>query len=454
MDVEGRIEARKKNLLAYINQLKDLSGKPPAEEDLYAAGFSEAELEKIGWFKAPTPVRVLDAGSKLEPYEPTRRDNLRTNVAAGLNSLGVDKNLSAHLTKSIAGERNPTDGGMGMGLADFTPLGVLFGVEEGVDSAKQGYNSGDITKTALGVGEAAINVASAIPGAKLAAKSVKRASEVFADAHDPTVLRTFFGPTSKKADLSALEYAKLLTENGRHTEEEIWQWTGWWNGPNGWRFEVDDSRMEIPEDAHFGTTHGFTSHLIEHPEFFDSLRPEASAVDFEGQVGRAFSVENGITTLGEREAWGGTRGSFSQGVSKFDSPKIVAKGDNPEDQKETLIHELQHAVQYVFGDRAKGANPGWINEMFSQTYRATPVEIRPAIRLSTELGFKKARRADLTARMENYSQKFSKEGLGKRLPYTDDEFLSLAERSEINSTLESLDEQIPELESIVASSFK
>jgi len=448
MEQEG-FEARKRSLLEYIRQLKEISGSPVEEEDLYAAGFSERELGSVGWFDAPEPIKVHNT-QKLEDYTPSRRDNLRSNVNSYLQDAGASKNLAAQISKGVAGERNPTDGGFGMGLADFTPLGMMFGVEEGVDTAKQGYNSGEVGKTALGVGEAALNVASALPVTKVLSKGVQKLADTFVDAHDPSVVRTFFGPTSKNADLNKLSVAKDLTEKGT-SAEQIWKDTGWWNGPNGWRFEVDDSGMAIPEDAHSGTTHGFTSSLIEHPGFFNSLRPEASTTDFDGQVGRAFNVENGITTLGERDAWGGTRGSFSEGASKFDSPKIVARGDNPEDQKETLVHELQHAVQYVFGDRAKGANPGWINEMFSQTYRATPVEIRPAIRLSTELGFKKARRADLVARMETYSQKFSKKGLGKHLPYTDDEFLSLAERAEINSTIESLDEQIPELESVVAS---
>lgn len=403
MDVEGRIEARKKNLLAYIKQLKELSGSPVEEEDLYAAGFSEDELKGVGWFNAPTPLAIRDNPERLEAYDPSARDNLRRNVSTGLQNLGLDTNLSAQLTRSIVGERNPTDGGLGMGLADFTPLGVMFGVEEGVEAAKQGYNSGDPVKTALGVGEAALNVASAIPGTKAVSKGIKNLADTFVDAHDPTVLRTFFGPTSKNADLVKLEKAKNLTENGA-SAQQVWKDTGWWNGPNGWRFEVDDRGLKLPQNSLTKIELGRNKEIFDHPDFWDSMKPNSNLLSTgEFSDSTQFVKQHGsLNKVANSGGWIGpttSKPDSYSGVFNSNTGQLEASGRTRAEQEEISVHELQHAIQSVFGDLGTGSNPEWIGEQFAMTFDNLPVEIKPAVRTSLEYGRGLAHKAELEDRL-------------------------------------------------------
>lgn len=368
---------RKKELTSYIDQLKKMSGAPVEEEDLYAAGFSERDLEDIGWFTpAPKASMMAGDGSKLEAYTPTSRDNVRNNVRGGLEGLGVDKSVASDISRTVAGNTGE------MGLADFTPMGALFGAEEGAAAAKRGYETGDYVGAGLGAAEAALSVVSAIPGTGAVSKGVEKLSEKLAGYYDPSVVRTLFSPTSVKADLGKLKTAETMAAEGA-SEAEIWAEAGWWKGPNGWRFEVDDSQTKLPETPMGTTWRGENSALYNNPEYWDALVPR------DGLTDEYKKVYAGEGTL-ENTSLGGHFDSYEG--------KINTQGQTPEEQKMVATHELQHAVQYIFGDAGRGINPKYTDHQFKMMFDNLPAELKPAVRLSTEHGYTKARYEDLQKR--------------------------------------------------------
>ena len=54
-------------------------------------------------------------------------------------------------------------GDLGIGIADFTPQGLFYGAEEGVNTIKRGLNSGDNLSVAMGALEAGLSFAEAVP---------------------------------------------------------------------------------------------------------------------------------------------------------------------------------------------------------------------------------------------------------------------------------------------------
>jgi Large polyvalent protein associated domain 23 len=397
---------RKADLLGYIDQLKKLSGGPVEEEDLYAAGFSERDLDDIGW-NAPAPKASTMAGdgSKLEAYTPTSRDNVRNNVSGALTGVGLDKQLARQIAVKVAGEENPADGGLGMGLADFTPMGALFGAEEGVNSAKRGYNSGSVTDTAMGVGNAALSVASALPGGKVVSQGVNKLAEKLAGQYDPSVVRTFFGPNSAKADLGKLKQAEQLAASGAD-EETVWMQTGWWNGPNGWRFEVDDSKMPLPLGSSEMDMHGKSRDAIQHKDFWDSMYPrdEMSDADFVEQESARFKVRDGDTSFGPMNAGREFKGAFDP---KDNSMK--AYGYTQDDQKETLVHEMQHAIQNVLGDAGVGASPDWVSKRLKQTLDEMPYDQQSAAGAAAEFGYSSVRLNNVELAISKFEKKVAEE---------------------------------------------
>lgn len=158
--------------------------------------FNEAILDENYWHR--------DAGmpyyseSTLEPYRPTLRDNARNNIREGLQGLGLSDGVSYQVAKGIAGEENPTDGGLGIGLMDFTPAGMAMGVQE----ARRDYNRASENEDYVGMGLAglggALSVAEALPVAGVAAKAAvqgikKGAAKLTDAAMNPNAVGSFGG---------------------------------------------------------------------------------------------------------------------------------------------------------------------------------------------------------------------------------------------------------------------
>lgn len=133
---------------------------------------------------------------------------------------------------------------------------------------------------------------------------------------------SFAGIRSRTADKSAYMLAKEMQEQGVDNEK-IRQATGWYQGMDGkWRYEIDDSRMEITKDVY---TYMRLGDLMKHEELYDAY-PDLADIDVVFQH------------LGE-----GVSGSYN---SKFDSIDLDYRLKNdPEGIKDALAHELQHAIQ-------------------------------------------------------------------------------------------------------------
>lgn len=396
---------KKKSLLDYVDQLKQISGGPIEEEDLYAAGFSERDLEDIGWGKPNPKASTMDGdGSKVEAYTPSSRDNLRNNVRGTLEGVGFERDTAQSVAKTIAGETNPTDGSLGMGVADFTPFGALFGVEEGVDAAKRGYATGDVGQTALGVASAGLNVASALPGVKAVSKGVEKLSEKLAGQYDPSVVRTFFGPNSVKADTWKLDRAELMDANGSNPRD-IWEQTGWWKGPNGWKFEVDDSKLSMPQTIPGAKFTGDNDAMFSNPDFWEATK----SVSWD-ENNRANSFAKGQASLQEQPYPGNYLGMFDP-----NDQSVKVSGATFEERRNTAVHELQHAVQSIFGEQGAGASPGFIDNQFATAFDNLPSELKPAVRNATEAGYTKARLDALTERYNNLPEGSFKETFKKQV---------------------------------------
>ena len=179
------------------------------------------------------------------------------------------------------------------------------------------------------------------------------------DAFDPNTTRMFFGPDSPKADLRQLVSAKRMTENG-YTPEEVWRSTGWWNSPNGWRFEIDDSQADFDPNfmdqvfldtrANSTKKDSYLNSVVDHREFEDALvtarNPKLSALNAE-KIGGYFSNNNNL---------------------------IHVEAASPKELREVLLHEMQHLEQRNSDTPSKGANNQSFVDMIDKTLQVLPRE--------------------------------------------------------------------------------
>lgn len=154
-------ESRKKSMLQYVSE-------GATKADLEAAGYTPDEIAIVQPDKSIQPVKPTGV---LESYTPTARDTLRENVRRGVSSLGVDDQTAQFYAGRMAGT------GGDMGLVDVTGVGVIPGVQEGIQQAERGYKTGSKTEMAMGALGAGLGVLSAIPGGKLLAKGITKGAE-------------------------------------------------------------------------------------------------------------------------------------------------------------------------------------------------------------------------------------------------------------------------------------
>uniref|UniRef100_A0A6M3KE22 Putative pre-toxin TG domain contining protein n=1 Tax=viral metagenome TaxID=1070528 RepID=A0A6M3KE22_9ZZZZ len=155
--------------------------------------------------------------------------------------------------------------------------------------------------------------------------------------------------------LESLADADLVEVTGKGDEVRKWvpkgevEGTGtdlgqWWRGEDGgWRFEIDDSGMEIKSHITKTTPErpGFLplQDIIKHTDLFKAY-PRLKKVNVEFDLGSHVSKPGGafIADFG----------------TDYGHMKIEAA--NSKDFKETLIHEIQHAIQEIEGF-GKGGSP-------------------------------------------------------------------------------------------------
>lgn len=198
---------------------------------------------------------------------------------------------------------------------------------------------------------------------------------------------SYAGEKAKNADKAALNTAKEMEKNGADAET-IRQKTGWFRGADGkWRWEIDDS------DAETDTKWGFLRNpdAKRYNELFEKvyLHDTATAEDLNelqildknlkgvrksplylDEIVRHDKLFEAYPTLRDVKVrfeanTGNKEGSYHPEENEF----VLRTGLKlePEKLKNTLIHEIQHAIQEQEGF-ARGTNPGYWDEMIQSGY--------------------------------------------------------------------------------------
>jgi hypothetical protein len=203
-------EERKKSLLQYVSE-------GARNADLEAAGYTPAEVAAA--FPPTKPVvasKEFDRDRQAAPKEitmmqqttPTLRDNFRENVRRGASALGADDQYAQFISGRIAGT------GGDLGLIDATGLGVIPGVQEGVQQAKRGYKTGSDTDIAMGALNTGLNVLAAVPGGKLIAKGITKGVEKLAEkavaASDTALVQSLDVPIEKTTEALKPSYKPTM----------------------------------------------------------------------------------------------------------------------------------------------------------------------------------------------------------------------------------------------------
>lgn len=171
----------------------------------------------------------------------------------------------------------------------------------------------------------------------------------------PPARFSYAGRNANGANLESLREAQEMQQAGADMES-IRKATGWHEGMDGkWRFEINDSRMQLRADAADIPNYTTLGELVDAPELFEAYPDMADlSVTFH-------TLEDG------------QNGGYSR---KFDSIELSRDLKNrPEALLNSLIHEAQHAIQNREGF-ASGANPAYWNRRMENGFDSRTAEER------------------------------------------------------------------------------
>ena len=197
---------------------------------------------------------------------------------------------------------------------------------------------------------------------------------------------SFIGEKALNKNNKSLEKAKEMESAGK-TSEDIRKNTGWFRGgDNKWRFEIDSSKMRVD---HRGKFHR-NSAIRRRWELFDKLHVTntATKADFQElmQLDRTLGTLTEPKKLGDLidypqlfEAYpqladmdfsfvnlGDMDGGYSPLVNKIFIDESLK--EDSQQMRQTLIHEIQHAIQEAEGF-AKGSNLIGLNKAIEEAKR-------------------------------------------------------------------------------------
>lgn len=171
----------------------------------------------------------------------------------------------------------------------------------------------------------------------------------------PPARFSYAGRNANGANLESLREAQEMQQDGADMES-IRKATGWHEGMDGkWRWEINDSRMQLRADAADIPNYTTLGELVDAPELFEAYPDMADlSVTFH-------TLEDG------------QNGGYSR---KFDSIELSRDLKNrPEALLNSLIHEAQHAIQNREGF-ASGANPAYWNRRMENGFDSRTAEER------------------------------------------------------------------------------
>tara|TARA_R110002167_G_C12655144_1_gene649465 strand:- start:253 stop:1926 length:1674 start_codon:yes stop_codon:yes gene_type:complete len=102
---------------------------------------------------------------EMRSYNPTWREKSSATMQDVLMNFGIEPYKAGQFSRQVMG------GNDNIGLADFTPVGMAFGVQEGDRTYQRGLNTNSPWTQAAGIGEMALNAIPGAFGAKAALKT-------------------------------------------------------------------------------------------------------------------------------------------------------------------------------------------------------------------------------------------------------------------------------------------
>lgn len=182
------------------------------------------------------------------------------------------------------------------------------------------------------------------------------------DSTNTKVKYSFAGRGSATADRSALQQAEELAQQGVDNET-IRQRTGWYKGMDGqWRYEIDDSQMEISDEI---INYMQLGELMQHEKLYAAYPDLADiSIVFQG-------LEAGVN------------GSYHP---QFDSINLSYRLKNdPVGLKDALVHEIQHAIQHREGFTNGATAASWDRKIKAGFDSRRAADIRKAQETEREL---------------------------------------------------------------------
>lgn len=203
--------------LAEIAEYNSAFRNALTDEDFLAAGYTPDEISAYrGQITTPglsqqdlTEMQSLYGDFETPDY--TIRDTATQRVQDALiRKVGMDPYQAGVYARRVMGDPNAQSVLDSLGLADFTPLGAAFAVEEGSQTAVQGYERGDPLQMGLGVLETGLGLAEAFP----LTKTIARGISGVAAKMDPNTLYSVFGPPIPAGGGSPLRAPVRAAETG------------------------------------------------------------------------------------------------------------------------------------------------------------------------------------------------------------------------------------------------
>jgi hypothetical protein len=170
-----------------------------------------------------------------------------------------------------------------------------------------------------------------------------------AKADSPNLMFAFAGERAKTADLDKLAKAKTLEAEGAD-RTKIWKETGWFRGVDQkWRFEIDDSQARM---ANFYRDDTYPNILRAHvpknrADYLPQALPLEDYINHAGLEQAYWPTREQAPSVIFDDLGNRVRGRYSRGsdLITMDSGSFLAKDEG----KSTVLHELQHRIQYDEG---------------------------------------------------------------------------------------------------------